>query len=94
MTKMQLLQLNAIANKIENLEVTKSEEKILEIVNIIAEERKAQKLSQEALAQKANLTKNTISRIETFVSEPTLSALVQILQALNLDIIISPISNP
>lgn len=94
MTKMQLLQLNAIANKIENLEVTKSEEKILEIVNIITEERKAQKLSQEALAQKANLTKNTISRIETFVSEPTLSALVQILQALNLDITISPISNP
>lgn len=94
MTKMQLLQLNAIAKKIENLEVTKSEEKILEIVNIITEERKAQKLSQEALAQKANLTKNTISRIETFVSEPTLSALVQILQALNLDIIISPISNP
>lgn len=89
MTKMQLVKLNAIANKIENLEVTESEEKILEIVNTITQERKTQKLSQEELASKANLTKNTISRIETFASEPTLSALVQILHALNLDIVIS-----
>lgn len=94
MTKMQLVKLNAIANKIENMEVKESEKKIMEIVYIITQERKNQKLSQDELAAKAHLAKNTISRIETFVSVPTLSALLQISDALNLDITLSPKSKP
>lgn len=90
MTKTQLVQINAIANSIKDMEVTEADEKIFEIVNIITQERKSQNLSQEELAAKANLAKNTISRIETFVSVPTLSALIQIAHALNLDISISP----
>lgn len=93
MTKMQLVKLNAIANKIENMEVKESEKKIMEIVYIITQERKNQKLSQDELAAKAHLAKNTISRIETFVSVPTLSALLKISDALNLDITLSPKSN-
>lgn len=91
---MQLVKLNAIANKIENMEVKESEKKIMEIVYIITQERKNQKLSQDELAAKAHLAKNTISRIETFVSVPTLSALLQISDALNLDITLSPKSKP
>lgn len=94
MTKKQLVKLNAIANKIENMEVKESEKKIMEIVYIITQERKNQKLSQDELAAKAHLAKNTISRIETFVSVPTLSALLQISDALNLDITLSPKSKP
>lgn len=90
MTKTQLVKINAIANSIRDMEVTETDEKIFEIVNTITQERKAQNLSQEELATKANLAKNTISRIETFVSVPTLSALIQITNALNLDIFISP----
>lgn len=89
MTKTQIVEINKLANSIKNMEVTPVDEKIYEIVYCLTQERKKQNLSQEDLATKSGLTKNTISRIETFVSTPTLVALIQICHALNLDLIIS-----
>lgn len=88
MTKTQMVKINMIANSIKNMEVSSTDEKIYEIVNTIMEERKRQKLSQDELAIKSGLTKNTISRIETFVSTPTLPVLIQISHALGLDLFI------
>lgn len=93
MTKTQVVRINKIANEIKDLEVTPADEKIYKIVHAITQERKKQNLSQEELAGISGLTKNTISRIETFVSTPTLSALIQILYALNYDIEIIPKKN-
>lgn len=89
MTKTQMVEINKIANSIKEMEVTPTDEKIYEIIYNLTQERKKQNFSQEELAVKSGLAKNTISRIETFVSTPTLSALIQICHALNLDIVIS-----
>lgn len=89
LTKTQMVEINKIANSIRDMEVSPTDEKIYEIIYFLTQERKKQNLSQEDLATKSGLTKNTISRIETFVSTPTLSALIQISHALNLDITIS-----
>ncbi|MCM1232632.1 MAG: helix-turn-helix domain-containing protein [Ruminococcus flavefaciens] len=89
MTKTQMVEINKIANSIKDMEVTPTDEKIYEIVYILTQERKNQKLSQDDLAAKSGLTKNTISRIETFSSTPTLPALIQISHALALDIVIT-----
>ena len=88
MTKTQMVKINMIAQSIREMEVTPTDEKIYEIVNTITQERKKQKLSQDELATKSGLTKNTISRIETFVSTPTLPVLIQLSHALNLDVCI------
>lgn len=89
MTKTQMVEISRLVNNIKNMEVTPTDEKIYEIIYILTQERKKQHLSQEELATKSGLTKNTISRIETFVSTPTLSALIQISHALDLDIFIA-----
>lgn len=89
MTKTQMVEINKLANIIKDMEVTPTDEKIYEIIYKLTQERKKQNLSQDDLATKSGLSKNTISRIETFVSTPSLSALIQIAHALNLDIIIS-----
>lgn len=89
MTKTQMVEINKIANSIKDMEVTPTDEKIYEIIYKLTQERKKQHLSQDDLAARSGLAKNTISRIETFVSTPTLSALIQIANALNLDVIIS-----
>lgn len=89
LTKTQMVEINKIANSIKNMEVSPTDEKIYEIVYLLTQERKKQNLSQDELAIKSGLTKNTISRIETFVSTPSLTALIQISNALDLDIIIS-----
>lgn len=89
MTKTQMVEINKLANSIKDMEVTPTDEKIYEIVYNLTQERKKQHLSQDDLAVKSGLAKNTISRIETFVSTPTLSALIQISHALNLDIFIA-----
>ena len=89
LTKTQMVEINKIASSIKDMEVTPTDEKIYEIVYFLTKERKKQNLSQDELAIKSGLTKNTISRIETFVSTPSLAALIQISNALDLDIIIS-----
>lgn len=86
MTKTQMVKINMIANSIREMEVSPTDEKIYHIVNTLTQERKKQKLSQDELAIKSGLTKNTISRIETFVSTPTLPVLIKLSDALNLDI--------
>lgn len=89
MTKTQMVEINKLANSIRNMEVTPTDEKIYEIVYSLTQERKKQNLSQDNLAIKSGLTKNTISRIETFASTPTLAALIQICHALDFDLVIS-----
>lgn len=86
MTKTQMVKINMIANSIREMEVSPTDEKIYYIVDTLTQERKKQKLSQDELAIKSGLTKNTISRIETFVSTPTLPVLIKLSDALNLDI--------
>lgn len=88
MTKTQMVKINMIANSIKDMEVSPTDHKIYEIVNTITQERKRQNLSQDELSEKSGLTKNTISRIETFVSTPTLPALIKLSYALGLDICI------
>lgn len=80
MTKM-----NNVFNSIISEDVSPVDEKIYEIVIILKNERKKQKISQETLAQLSGLTKNTISRIETLVSIPTLPAILKIANALKMD---------
>ena len=89
MTKTKMVAINKLANSIKNMEVTPVDEKIFEIIYGVTQERKRQNLSQDDLAAKSGLTKNTISRIETFASTPTLTALIQICYSLGLDIVIS-----
>ncbi len=73
----------------KNIKLDPIEEKICIMVYQITQERKNQNLSQEELAKMAGLTKNTISRIETFTTIPSLSALLKIIESLKLNITIS-----
>lgn len=86
MTKTQMVKISMLANSIKEMELSDTDHKIYEIVNLITQERKRQNLSQDELSVKSGLAKNTISRIETFVSTPTLSALIKLSYALGLDI--------
>lgn len=81
-----MTQMNNVFNSIISKNVSPVDKKIFEIVMILKNERKKQKISQEKLAQLSGLTKNTISRIETLVSIPTLPAILKIAYALKLDI--------
>lgn len=53
--------------------------------NIIKEERKKLNLSQEAMAEKINLSWRQYQRIEGYQSTPTIPTLVKIIETLNLD---------
>lgn len=53
-----------------------------EIGQRVRESRKAQQLTQEDLADRANLSRGTIANIETGIQEPSVSALIRIAAAL------------
>lgn len=83
-----MTQITDLAKNIIASDVSPVDEKIYEIVFYLAEERKRQNITQEKLAQLSGLTKNTISRIETLVSTPTLPAILKIAFALNVDLVV------
>lgn len=86
MNKEKAVQITDIANAIMKEDIPEIDEKIFAIVYSLTEERKKQKITQEQLAHLSGLTKNTISRIETLVSIPTLPAILKIASALKLEI--------
>lgn len=60
------------------------DEQIIEIVSKIEYARKKAGLTQHELAEMIGVSNNTISRIETLESVPTLKVLLKICKALNL----------
>lgn len=86
MNEKKEVQITDVANAIMREDIPEIEEKISTIVYFLTEERKKQKMTQEQLAHLSGLTKNTISRIETLVSIPTLPAILKIASALKLEI--------
>lgn len=85
----EVKELGAIIKKIRKAEISDTEQKINKIVCAIIEERKNKEFSQSELAAMTGLPQTTISRIETFVSTPTLPVLIRILSALNMEITIT-----
>lgn len=79
-------ELNKIVKEIRETEISATREEINEIIYVITNERKKQKMSQSELAALTGLPQTTISRIETFVSIPTLPVLIKIMNALNLEL--------
>lgn len=86
MTEKKMVQITDVANAIMEEDISEIDEQIYSIVFYLTEERKKQKMTQEQLAHLSGLTKNTISRIETLVSIPTLPAILKIASALKLKI--------
>lgn len=89
--KTQLLHLATILKDVkDDLEkATPCDKKVLSLIQTLISERQKQSITQKELAAKANLSINTISRIETFTTIPTLSVLIQIADVLNLDLILT-----
>lgn len=57
----------------------------------ITQERKKQNITQDELSDMTGISQTTISRIESFVSTPTLPILINIANALHLKITLSKI---
>lgn len=85
MTKTKVVQINEIAKEINDVSVSEIDEQIYKIVYIITQERKRKNISQKQLSSLTELPQNTISRIETFVSTPSLPVLLKILSALDME---------
>ena len=57
-----------------------------EIVRLLTEERKRQRVSQNALAAKAGVNQSLVSALEKDPWNPTISTLLRISRALNVDL--------
>ncbi|MEN0058532.1 MAG: helix-turn-helix transcriptional regulator [Bdellovibrio sp.] len=68
---------------------------IKQLGSVIRRHRKLQKISQIDLAKKAGVTQKTISKIESDASKTTITTLLLILTALNLDLTVTerPVKN-
>ncbi|MDE6252601.1 MAG: helix-turn-helix domain-containing protein [Lachnospiraceae bacterium] len=89
MTKSQIINITKIVEEMKNIEITKEDQQIYNIVYQIAKERKNKNITQKQLEKMTNIPQTTISRIETFIEIPTLPTLMKILNALNLNISIT-----
>lgn len=87
--KNDIKELNEIIKQIRESENSDVEQKINEMIYRISEERKNKQISQSELSTMTGLPQTTISRIETFVSTPTLPVLLRILNALGMKLIIT-----
>ncbi len=75
---------NEIVKEMREKDVSKVDNQIGEIIFKITSERKKQKISQSELSAMTGIPQTTISRIETFISTPTLPVLLKIINALNM----------
>lgn len=64
-----------------------------QIIDMLISQRQKQGLTQEELAQAANLTQSVIARLENKKTTPQLNTLLKITKALNCDLAIIPASN-
>lgn len=85
-SKTKVIEINKIAEEVKNIDVSVVDEQIYKLVYDITQERKKQKLSQKEVALLADLPQNTVSRVETFVSTPSLSVLIKLANALKLQV--------
>lgn len=76
---------NEIVKEMREKDVSKVDNQIGEIIFKITSERKKQKISQSELSAMTGIPQTTISRIETFISTPTLPVLLKIINALNMN---------
>ncbi len=72
--------------KLELTSLTEEEKAELELMAAIAKVRKQRKMTQEQLAQKANLTQAQIARVENLSYAPSLDTLAKILKGLDLQL--------
>jgi transcriptional regulator with XRE-family HTH domain len=61
------------------------ENSIYEMCIILKDYRKSKKISQQELANKTGLTRQMVSKVETYTSTPTLTTLIKYLKGLEID---------
>jgi predicted transcriptional regulator len=66
----------------------KESETVAQIVNIIVNRRKELGITQRKLAEMCEISKSSVTRIESFETIPNLDTLLRIFQALKLRIVI------
>ena len=66
----------------------KESETVAQIVNIIVNRRKELGISQRKLAEMCEISKSSVTRIESFETIPNLDTLLRVFQALKLRIVI------
>ena len=86
LSEYEIKKLNEILADMKKVKISKTKQKINDIIYEVSTERKKQNLSQSDLAELTGLSQTTISRIETYVSTPTLPILIKIMNSLNLDL--------
>lgn len=82
-----LLQLEEEKEKSEIFKIEcKTQEIEWDLTKLLKEYRRTLKLSQHDVAEKCGLTRQMVSRIETYTYVPTLTTFIKYLLALNIDI--------
>jgi transcriptional regulator with XRE-family HTH domain len=66
--------------------LTTEEKAEIELMAAIAKIRKQRKMTQEQLAQKANVTQTQVARVENLTYAPSLDTLAKILHGLDLEL--------
>ena len=82
----KIIQINEMARELAEVEISETDQKVYDIVYKIIQTRKKQNLTQKQLSEITGLSHNTISRIETYLSTPSLPVLINIADALNLNL--------
>lgn len=80
----KIIQINEIAKEIANVEISSVDKQIYDIVYEITKVRKEHNITQKQLAELTGLSNNTISRIETYLTTPSLPVLIKIINALGM----------
>lgn len=62
------------------------EERKIQLAEMLSRYRKEKKISQEKLSNKSGLTRQMISKVETYTSTPTLTTFVKYLYGLDIDL--------
>lgn len=78
------IQINEIVKELEKIEISPIDKQIYDLVYKITQVRKQKNMTQKQLAEKAGLSHNTISRIETFITTPSLPILISLTNALDM----------
>lgn len=86
MANIDIKKFNEIVEEVKKIEMECTYKQIADIIYQIIEERKKQNITQIKLSDMTGIPQTTISRIETFISTPTLPILIKIANALQLKI--------
>lgn len=87
------IQINEIAQELDKIEISLVDKQIYDIVYKLTQVRKQKNMTQKQLAEKAGLSHNTISRIETYITTPSLPILISLTNALGMTLDLINCSN-